>query len=140
MSIMVTLTRERVLAAAPIDRWQREQLQGLLVTYPSSSDNVYWHAWEQLIKWYGCESREIGERRAFWGLVYRLLDEPTADDIECIKGWVNLKWRLAEGFYTNPTKQPCMKQGYYTLMDGGDECTTRIQTQQSTTVNSAHCS
>ena len=40
---------------------------------------------------YGCVvgSRDLlrvgyGEERAFWGLVYRLLDEPTDDDVQCV--------------------------------------------------------
>ena len=99
---MVTLTRERVLKAAPIDKRRRAQLQELLEKYPWCEDKVFWEAWEQLIKWYRCECQEIGERRAFWGLVFRLLDNPTEKDIECIQGWVNLKWRFAEGYYKNP--------------------------------------
>ena len=97
---MVTLTRERVIDAAPLDTWRRAELEELLAQYPwpSTEDKVFWEAWEQLIKWYRCEAKEIGERQAFWGLVYRLLDEPTEKDIECIQGWVNRNWRFAEGY------------------------------------------
>src|SRR5829696_868551 len=100
---MVTLTRERVFEAAPIDKERRAHLRQLLVEYSDSwtADKVFWEAWEQLIKWYRFECRDIGEERAFWGLVYRLLDDPTADDIACIQGWTYLKWRISEGFYAN---------------------------------------
>jgi hypothetical protein len=66
---MVTLTRERVLEAAPLDSWRRAELQALLEQYPCCEDKVFWEAWEQLIKWYRCECKEIGERQAFWGEV-----------------------------------------------------------------------
>jgi hypothetical protein len=87
---MVTLTRERVIDAAPIDSWRRAELYELLEIYPLSTDTVFCEAWEALIKWYRCECKEIGERRAFLGLVYRLVDDPTEKDIECIQGWVTL--------------------------------------------------
>ena len=103
---MVTLTRERVIEAAPLEDWRKAKLYELLEIYPLSTDTVFCEAWEALIKWYRCECQEIGERQAFWGLVYRLLDNPTGKDVECIQGWVDLKWRLAEGFYKDPTKTP----------------------------------
>jgi hypothetical protein len=89
-----------------MDKELRDHLQWLLDTYPfpESSDKVFWRSWELLIKWYRHECKEIGESRAFWGLVHRLLDDPTDDDVACILDWVNLDWRIAEGFYPDPTK------------------------------------
>ena len=71
--IMVTLTRERVIEAAPLKEWRRAKLYELLEIYPQSTDTVFCEAWEALIKCYRYECKEIGETRAFWGLVYRLL-------------------------------------------------------------------
>jgi hypothetical protein len=72
---MVMLTRERVFAAAPMDERRRAELQELLSAYPDpyTAAKVTWEAWGHLIKWYRYECVEIGERQAFWGLVYRLL-------------------------------------------------------------------
>jgi len=42
-----------------------------------------------LVKWYEAECLEIGERRAFWGLVYRLLNVPAKDDVRLIRKLVD---------------------------------------------------
>jgi hypothetical protein len=47
--------------------------------------------------WYWHECAAIGETRAFWGVVYRLLDDPTALDIAHIRrqlkevGWLKVR-------------------------------------------------
>jgi hypothetical protein len=86
VQLMVTLTPERIFEAAPIHPYRREQLQWLQDEHPSEhvSVTVLMDSWWYLIKWYRLEAREIGEERAFWGLVYRLLDEPTDDDVQCV--------------------------------------------------------
>jgi hypothetical protein len=104
---MATLTRERVFEAAPFSASTRRHLEYVLERwpYPCTSDKVFWRSWRQLYQWYRCERQEIGEESAFWGVVYRLLDEPDLQDIECIQGWLEPRMhRVDDRSIKDPTK------------------------------------
>jgi len=69
----------------------KEHLRGLLDN-PRFTDNVNRQAWQCLVKWYKEEEENMGEFRAFWGVVYRILDKPTLLDLECIRGYMIQQW------------------------------------------------
>jgi hypothetical protein len=65
-----------------------------------------------LVMWYRFEAKEIGPEQAFWGVVYRILDEPTDLDVRCILEWVERDWRrIHDGLYSDPTKNKFIKEG-----------------------------
>jgi hypothetical protein len=87
-ALNVTLTRRRVIEASPFNKWSRvAELRVLYVHdwYPQTDEELFRQSWSELVNWYAEEAPEIGEWRAFWGLVYRLLDNPTEADITWIK-------------------------------------------------------
>ena len=45
-------------------------------------------SWTYLVTWYQFEAKEIGEERAFWGVVYRLVDDPTDQDVGLVREWL----------------------------------------------------
>ena len=101
----ITLTTERLLEASPIPHDRRIQLERI---YGYSSDpdfvcRVVVESWEYLFKWYSFEVREIGEERAFWGVVYRLFDDPTKDDVRVVREWMEHDFRTYWGYFDNPT-------------------------------------
>jgi hypothetical protein len=97
---MVTLTKGRVIEVSPIPEWLKTNLLKILESDRSVyvRNEVMVQACFPLMKWYMEEAEEIGEERAFWGLVYRLLAVPTKDDVRLIRRLVNdVKW----DFYDN---------------------------------------
>ncbi|MCA1729084.1 MAG: hypothetical protein LC751_06640 [Actinobacteria bacterium] len=104
---MATLTRERVFEAAPLSASTRRHYDYLLERWPLEviSDKVFMWSWSQIYKWYRCECREIGEENALNGVVYRLLDEPDLQDIECIRGWLQSRLvHIDDRYIKDPTK------------------------------------
>jgi hypothetical protein len=100
----ITLTPERIFAAAPIPSERRRELLWLSDNAPNSdteSKRTY-EAFEYLWKWYMFELQAIGEARAFWGAVYRLLDDPTDRDVEVIREWMDHDYRALWGYFDNP--------------------------------------
>jgi hypothetical protein len=69
-----TLTKERLIAASPLPADRRLQLEWICAfsTDPGFAYRIVYEAWEYLYTWYAFEATEIGEKRAFWGVVYRL--------------------------------------------------------------------
>jgi hypothetical protein len=87
-ALSVTLTRKRVIEASPFNKWSRVSELKVLYDhspYPRNDEELFRRSWSELVDWYSKEAESIGEIRAFWGLVYRLLDNPTAGDITWIK-------------------------------------------------------
>jgi hypothetical protein len=81
-----TLTHERVFEVAPFSAWEREALLRWREEGPAYVWNVISaHAWRQILLWYKNEANRIGEEETFWNVVFRILDEPTADDVELIR-------------------------------------------------------
>ena len=93
---MLTFTRERLIDVSPVHEFRKEQMREILEL--GIEDRicglVVIRCFEALIKWYRRECKVIGEQRAFWGLVYRITDNPTAEDIVTITDWVNFEWRF----------------------------------------------
>jgi len=89
-----TLTRRRILEVSPLYRlhgWNSpEEMKAFWNRYPylENNEELFHEAWSELVNWYSLEAQEIGEVRAFWGLVYRLLDDATEGDIDWIKIWL----------------------------------------------------
>jgi hypothetical protein len=87
-----TLTQDRVFEAAPFSEWERVALKRWRKEEEGKPSFVWsWivrHSFRQLLDRYWREVSEIGEERAFWGLVYRLLDDPTEDDVELIRALI----------------------------------------------------
>jgi hypothetical protein len=84
----VTLTRRRVIEASPFNKWKQVAELKILYDqdpYPQTDEELFRQSWSELVDWYSLEAELIGEWRAFWGLVYRLLDNPTEGDITWIK-------------------------------------------------------
>jgi hypothetical protein len=75
----LTLTPERIFEAAPIPGDRRKELELLLSTAPTRDTEAFvrLETWSFISKWYKHEEKRIGEKRAFLGVVYRLLDDPT---------------------------------------------------------------
>jgi hypothetical protein len=95
----VTLTKERTIEASPIPDWLKDRLLEILAGNPDMCQRteVMVQACYPLWKWYKAETQEIGEEGAFWGLVYRLLPNPTKDDIKLLRRMVtDVDW----SFYT----------------------------------------
>jgi hypothetical protein len=103
--VALTLTPRRVFEAAPFSEERRMELEENLEGDAFITEYglvIHW-SWLELYKWYKWESEEIGARRAFWGVVYRLLDNPTPQDIEFIKNRLNYNSKVF-GF-SDPTKE-----------------------------------
>jgi hypothetical protein len=100
----ITLTPERVFEAAPIPSERRRELLWLLDNAPNSCTQYKrtYESWEYLLTWYKFEGKEIGEERAFWGVVYRLLDDPTEGDVRLIREWLEHNYNTFEGYADNP--------------------------------------
>jgi len=103
--VAVTLTPERVFEAAPFSEDRRRELEESLVDDPFEAEYsvvIRW-SWVQLYKWYKRECEEIGAKRAFWGVVYRLVDNPTPEDIAYIQGKLNSNFTVFG--LADPTKE-----------------------------------
>ena len=101
----LTLTPERIFEAAPIPSerrrdlvWLRDNLHNSCTEHKRTYESFLY-----LWKWYMFEAHEIGEERAFWGVVYRLLDDPTEDDVKVIRDWLDHDYRTFWGYFDNPT-------------------------------------
>ena len=99
----ITLTPERIFAAAPIPSERRSELLWLRDNVSSCTEyKRTYESWAYLLTWYKFESMEIGEGRAFWGVVYRLLDEPTDGDVRLIRAWLERDYNAFGGYVDNP--------------------------------------
>ena len=87
-----TLTRRRILEVSPWFNLHRrnspQELRAFWNKYPENNEGLFRDAWQSLVDWYLGEAKEVGERRAFWKLVYKLLDQPTNDDLAWIQIWL----------------------------------------------------
>jgi hypothetical protein len=98
------LTPDRIFEAAPLPQWRRQELLRLWDTAPNTDTSIirtyeaFWYLW----KWYMFEQQEIGEARAFWGVVYRLCDDPTKKDVQIIRKWMDHNYRSHWGYFDNP--------------------------------------
>ena len=102
MAQNITLTHEKVLEASPIPLRRKDQPRELLEESPNLfTDKVNREAWQHLIRWYQDKEVENGEVKAFWDLVYRILDKPTLLDLECIHGYMVQEWDHAGGLGSN---------------------------------------
>ena len=99
----LTLTPERIFEAAPIPSYRRRELEWLQDNVSSCTEyKRTYESWEYLLTWYKFEAKEIGEGRAFWGVVYRLLDDPTEDDVKVIREWLEHDYKTFWGYSDNP--------------------------------------
>jgi hypothetical protein len=101
----VTLTKERTIEASPIPNWLKQRLLEILAGNPDmcQRNEVMVQACFPLWKWYKAEAEDLGEERAFWGVVYRLLSVPTKDDIKLIHRLVNeVDWSFYAKFGDDP--------------------------------------
>ena len=105
----VTLTVERVIEVAPMSGTRKEQLIQELSVQPYRYIPITRIAFWFLGRWYESETIEIGEERAFWGLVYRLLDNPTKDDINWTRIWLYQYLSVFE----EPEQKPSWLAGLY---------------------------
>jgi|SRR5215203_194076 len=98
------LTRRRIIEVSPLGKIYTsndpEEIKAYWAQYPfpETNEKLFIDAEKALVEWYVEESLEIGERRAFWGLVYRLLDHPTNDDSAWIQNWLYQHLRVREDF------------------------------------------
>ena len=77
---------------------RKDQLREQLVRSPDLfTDRVNREAWQYLIRGYREKEDEEGEVEAFWDLVYKILDNPTIFDLECIHGYMVQEWGHAGG-------------------------------------------
>jgi hypothetical protein len=109
----ITLTDERLIEVAPRTEWwkelKRKELAALAGLY--SAQFVMDPVWNVLILWYWHEAKEIGEYRAFWGLVYRIVDDPTDEDLTIIATKIDEYEREVNKLFTefydhDPSKEP----------------------------------
>src|SRR5829696_3994503 len=100
---MMTLTIDRLLEVSPMNDTHKDQFSEILIRNPFFTDNVTRQALEYLAKWYLEEAALIGEKRAFWGVTYRILDDPTPIDIECIKGYLTQALQLLDEYDSYPS-------------------------------------
>jgi hypothetical protein len=103
----ITLTPERIFEAAPIPSYRRRELEWLRDNCPNS-DTEYrrtYESWEYLLTWYTFEAKAIGKMRAFRGVVYRLLDDPTERDVEVIRDWLEHDYKTFWGYPDNPVEE-----------------------------------